>query len=351
MSQLTEKYGLSLEDINKLGSNENPLPTPPSVIEAIQTAATTINRYPPSVGDLRENLSAYIGQGTSADNFVIGNGGCDILDLIAKSYIEPGDEAIICRPTFPVYELTLKRLGAQMVYADLNDDFSYNVERILGAVTEKTRLLYLTTPNNPTGSILTKAQQAEIMDNLPSHVLVVADEVYWQFNTAPDQPDSLHYVREGANLIVVHSFSKLFGLAGLRIGYGIAPVSIAEYLQRGQLPFHLNAIAVAAGLAAVADRDHIEATIELTLSERPRMQAALEQVEGITVYPTQGNFMLIKPEIDSKRVDEALQKEGIIVRELSGFYMPGYFRVSVGQPHENDALIETLPRVLASLEK
>ncbi|MEM7798307.1 MAG: histidinol-phosphate transaminase [Chloroflexota bacterium] len=346
ISHLADKFGLDVADINKLGSNENPLPTPDSVKSAIQQAAAGLNRYPPSVGRLREQLAIYLGQGVNAENIVIGNGGCDVLNLIAASFIEPGDEAIICRPTFPVYELTLKRLGASMVYADLNDDFSYSVERILAAVTPKTRLLYLTTPNNPTGSILTKAEQAAIMSQLPDHVLVVADEVYWQFNDHPDRNDSLHYVREGANIVVLHSFSKLMGLAGLRIGYGIAPVAIAEYLQRGQLPFHINALSIAAGMAAIADRDYLEATIDLTLTERPRMLEALQKIDGIEAFPSAANFILVKPEMAGPALDEALQREGIIVRDLSGFYMPGYLRVSVGQADENEALLEKLEKVL-----
>ncbi|MEM9776079.1 MAG: aminotransferase class I/II-fold pyridoxal phosphate-dependent enzyme, partial [Chloroflexota bacterium] len=310
------------------------------------SAAVDINRYPPSADDLCGALAAYIGRGTTAGQFVVGNGGCEVLDLIAKSFIEPGDEAIICRPTFPIYDLTLRRLGANVVYADLDEDYSYNPDRILSAVTDKTRLLYLTSPNNPTGSILTQAQQDAIMSQLPDHVLVVADEVYWQFNDAPDRADSLKYVQAGANIVILHSFSKLFGLAGLRMGYGIAPEPIAEYLQRGQLPFHSNALSITAALAAVADHDHIEETISLTMTERPKMFAALDQMAGVTVYPSQGNFMLIKPEKDSKQVEEGLQKEGIIVRELTGFYMPGFLRVSVGQTHENEAFIEKLDLVL-----
>ena len=347
ISLLVSKYGLDPAEIYKLGSNENPLKTSPAVIEAVQSAAANVNRYPPSADDLSGALAAYIGRGTSAGQFVVGNGGCEVLDLIAKSFIEPGDEAIICRPTFPIYELTLRRLGANVIYADLDEDYSYNPERILAAVTDKTKLLYLTSPNNPTGSILTQAQQDAIMSQLPKHVLVVADEVYWQFNDAPERADSLNYVQDGANMVILHSFSKLFGLAGLRMGYAIAPEPIAEYLQRGQLPFHSNALSITAAMAAVADRDHIEETISMTMTERPKMISALKNMAGLNVFPSQGNFVLIKPENDSKQLEEALQKEGIIVRELSNFYMPGFLRVSVGLPHENQSFIDKMNLVLS----
>lgn len=347
ISLLEEKYGLKAADIYKLGSNENPLPTPDSVKEAITASLSGLNRYPPNIDDLKDSLGAYIGREMDSSNFVVGNGGCEVLDLIAKSFIDAGDEAIVCPPTFPLYRLTLNRIGAKIVHADLNDDYSYNVGRILDAVTEKTRLLYLTTPNNPTGSILTQAQQDEIMANLPDHVLIVADEVYWQFNQDKEMADSLRYVQEGRNMVILHSFSKLFGLAGLRLGYGIAPPHIAEYLQRGQLPFHTNALSIAAGLAALGDRDHMEETISMTVAERPKMIKALDDMAGIDVYPSQTNFILVKPEMDSKQVEEGLQKEGIIVRELSGFYMPGFIRVSVGQPHENNAFVEKLAKVVS----
>ena len=346
ISLLVDKYGIDPAEIYKLGSNENPLPTPDSVKDAIRLAMNDLNRYPPSVDDLKESLAAYIGRDTNVNNFVIGNGGCDVLDLVAKSFIDPGDEAIVCPPTFPLYRLTLNRLGAKIVHADLNDDYSYNVNRILDSVTDRTRLLYLTSPNNPTGSILTQEQQDEIMANLPDHVLVVADEVYWQFNEAENMADSLRYVAEGRNILILHSFSKLFGLAGLRLGYGIAPAHIIDYVQRGQLPFHTGGLSITAALAALGDRDHMEETISMTLAERPKMYQALREMNGIEAYPSQTNFMLFKPEIDSKLLEEKLQKEGIIVRELSGFYMPGYIRVSVGRPHENARFIEKLAKVL-----
>lgn len=346
ISLLQEKYGLDPADISKLGSNENPLPTPDSVKHALSEALSGLNRYPPSTDDLKAQLAAYIGRETAAHNFIVGNGGCDLLDLVAKSFIDPGDEAIVCPPTFPLYRLTLNRLGAKIVHADLNPDYSYNVKRILDAVTDKTRLLYLTSPNNPTGSILTQAQQDEIMAHLPDHVLVVADEVYWQFNEDGRMADSLRYVAEGRNVFILHSFSKLFGLAGLRLGYGIASPEIITYLQRGQLPFHTGGLSITAALAALGDRDHIEQTIEMTLAERPKIYQALSELDGIEVYPSQTNFMLFKPEMDSKALEVALQKEGVIVRELSGFYMPGYIRVSVGRPEENGRFIEKLTKVL-----
>lgn len=344
-----EKYGI--EQAAKLSSNENPLPTSPAVVEAIQTAAAHLNRYP-SINDedFYADLAAYIGRDTTAAQFATGNGGCDVLFMIANAFLMAEDEAIICPPTFPVYEWSVRRIGATLVKAPLNEgDYTYNVERILAAVTPRTKLLYLCSPNNPTGSILTQADLDALMAKLPEHVLVVSDEVYHHFNTSADYANAYPYLHDGRNIVIVHSFSKVFGLAGMRLGYAIARPEIASYLNRMRLPFHMSSLTFAGGRAALQDRDHIEQTVELTVTERQKMVDRLKELQGITAWPTQANFVLIKPEKDAKQVAEQLQQRGSIVRELSGFYMPGYLRASVGQPDENSHFIQHLQEALASI--
>ena len=331
-----DKFGL--DSIDKLGSNENPLPTPPSVLAAMQAAMGDLNRYPHADQELRDNLAAYLGRGLTPDHFVTGNAGCEMLNIVALAFIEPGDEAIICRPTFPVYELTLRRRGAEMVYADLDDSFNYDVDKILAAVTDKTRLLYLTSPNNPTGSILRQAELERLMANLPDHVLVVADEVYFHFNTDPEMADSIAYVLQNRNIVILHTFSKVFGLAGMRLGYLIANPELIDYISRVKLPFHTNALSLVGAVAGLNDRDYVEETVSMTIEERAKMTAALEGIDGVEVYPSQANFVLIKPPTDGPATDLALQKMGTIVRPLEGFYLPGYLRVSVGQPEQNQTL-------------
>lgn len=346
---IRQQYGFE-GDIVKLSSNENPLPVSANVVAALQNLLDNLNRYPPGGDiDLRTALAAYIGRGLTADHFVTGNGGCDVLRIIADSFLTAGDEAIICTPTFPVYELTIKRMGATVVTVPLSaPDFSYDVAAILDAVTEKTRLLYLCSPNNPTGSILTQQQIDALMANLPDDVLVVADEVYFHFVTDPDYANSLPYVQNGRNLIIVHSFSKVFGLAGLRLGYAIAPAEIAQYLSRARLPFHINNLTMVGGKAGLQDRDHMEETISLVVNGRDQLYAAMQPLPGIAVWPTQANFLLFKPDGDSKKIADELQQRGTIVRELSGFYMPGYLRVSVGRPEDNVRFVQDLTAVLAA---
>ena len=348
---LQTEYGL--DEIVNVGSNENPLPPSPLVVEAIQQATQTLNRYPAVMGDedLRQALAGAIGQGLTADNFFSGNGGCDVLAMIATSFLSPGDSCIICRPTFPIYDLTARRAGATITYVDLEPDhFTYDVEAILAAITANTRLIYLCTPNNPTGTLLTADQMATLVNNVPPHVLIVSDEVYYHFADSRNFPDSLAFVRRGKNVAVIHSLSKVFGLAGLRLGYAIAPPEIATYLSRVRQPFHLSRLTIAAALAALNDKVHIDETIALVLAGRGWLQAQLALL-GLRTWPSQANFVLFLPPFPAEAVAERLMQRGIIVRPLAGFYMPDHLRVTVGLPQENVRFIAGLKQVLAEMNR
>lgn len=341
------KAAYGLEDIIKLASNENPLPTNPRVIEAISEAVKKLNRYPINNDrELRQKLSDYVGHGLQPEQFIVANGGCDVLSLIARAFLSAGDEAIICPPTFPVYEITIKQAGATAVYADRNADYSYNVENILTAVTPKTRVIYLCSPNNPTGSILSQEQLDTLLEKLPDDILIVADEVYWQFNTNDLMADSIQKVNDLQNIIVVHSFSKVFGLAGLRLGYGISTPAIIDYLRRAKLPFHLDHLSMTAAFAALDDLAFVEEVAMMTIRERQHLFEQLQKLDGVQVFESEANFLLIKPETDSHSLTEALKKEGMIIRELSGFYMPGFCRISIGLPEENRQFLDLLAKHL-----
>jgi histidinol-phosphate aminotransferase len=349
IESIKEEYGL--DDVIKLASNESPLGPSPLVVEAIQQAAVGLNRYPP-MGDeeLRAALAETIGREMTPDHFVTGNGGCDVLSMIAASFLHEGDECIICRPTFPVYEITARRVGANIVYADLDlDHFTYNVEAILGAITGRTRLLYVCNPNNPTGTILTAEQMETLVNHVPSHVLIVADEVYYHFVTADDYPDTLAYVRQGKNVAILHSFSKVFSLAGLRLGYAIAPPEIARYLSRARESFHLNQLVFAGGLAALRDKEHLKNNVTLTVLGRNWLTEQLAALK-LPLWPSQSNFILFKPPFPSVLVSERLLQRGVIVRPMTQFYLPTHLRVTVGLPEENERFIAALRKSLAELE-
>jgi histidinol-phosphate aminotransferase len=335
----------------KIASNENAFGPSPRALAAIQNAAGGLNRYPPMGDeDLRGALAEAIGRDMEPDNFFTGNGGCDILSMMATSFLEPGDECIICRPTFPVYDLTARRVGGRVVYADLDPDhFSYKVEAILGAVTERTRLIYICSPNNPTGGVITAEQMETLVNHTPDYVLIIADEVYHHFVTAPDYPDTLAYVRAGKNVAIVHSFSKAFGLAGLRLGYAIAPPEIARYLSRARESFHLSQLVIAGGIAGLQDKAHLKTTINQTIAGREWLY---EQLAGLDlrVWPSQGNFILFKPPFPPAEISERLQRRGIIVRPMTQFYLPTHLRVTVGLPAENERFITALGEILAEME-
>jgi histidinol-phosphate aminotransferase len=347
--EIQKQYGL--EEIIKVASNENPLGPSPLALEAMQHAVTTLNRYPP-MGDegLRAALAESLGPGLEPDNFVTGNGGCDVLSMIATAFLDPGAECIICRPTFPVYEITARRIGTNVVYVDLDPEhYSYDIEAILAAVTEHTQVIYVCSPNNPTGTTLSAAQMETLVNNVPPHVLIVTDEVYHHFATVPDFPDSLAYVRDGKNVVIIHSFSKAFGLAGLRLGYGIAPPEIARYLSRARLPFHLSRVAIEAGIAGLRDTAHIEKTVELVISGRKWLYEQLVNL-GLPTWPSQSNFILFQPPVPAAEVSEKLLQRGIIFRPMSQFYLPTHLRVTVGLPEENERVIDALRKSLVELQ-
>ncbi|MFQ5576368.1 MAG: histidinol-phosphate transaminase [Anaerolineae bacterium] len=347
---IQKQYGL--EHVIKMASNESPLGPSPQAVEAIQKAALMLNRYPPMGDeDFRNVLAGAIGQGMTAGNFVTGNGGCDILAMIAANFLQPGDECVIARPTFPVYDITAQRAGASVVYADLHPDtFAYDVEAMLSAITGRTRLLYVCSPNNPTGTIITAGQMETLVNNAPPHVVIVADEVYHHFADHTDFPDTLEYVRQGKNIIVLHSFSKAFGLAGLRLGYAIAPPKLARYLSRARESFHLSRLAIVGGMASLDDRAHLQKIVSTSRQGREWLYRELARL-GVQVWPSQSNFVLFKPLCCPGELSEQLLRRGVIVRPMSQFYLPTHLRVTAGLPEENKRFIAALRESLAILEE
>jgi histidinol-phosphate aminotransferase len=348
VADMKKAYGL--DAFIKLASNESPFGPSPKAVAAMQQALAGLNRYPPA-GDesLRQALARHLGGGMQADNFVTGNSGCDVLNMVSLALLNPGEGCVICRPTFPVYDITARRAGAEVTYVDLNPThFQYDVEAILGAVTDQTRLVYLCSPNNPTGVAISAGQLETLIAHLPPQVVLVYDEVYYHFADAADRPDSLSYVRAGENIIVLHSFSKAYGLAGLRLGYGIAPAPLAEYLSRNRQPFHLSSLVIEGGIAALDDADYIQNTVAAVIAERAWLYRELGQL-GLPVWPSQANFVLFKPPFAAAEISERLLRRGLIVRPMDQFYLPTHLRVSVGLPEENRRFIEALTAILAEL--
>ena len=335
--------------IVKMSANENPLGCSPQVVTAVQTEAASLANYPPGDGEqnLRNALAAMHGRSLTGDHFVLGNGGLDILDFAARGLLRPGQEMITSHPTFGFLDMAARRLGAVVKNVPLTENFDYDVDNVRAAITEQTRIIYLCNPNNPTGNLVTSEMYEQVLDGLPDNILVISDEAYAHF-AGDDFPDTTRYIHNGRNLLQLYSFSKVFGLAGLRLGYGIARPEIVTYLARLKRPFHLGRLTITAGLAAVADTDHIQKTVANTISGRGWLSQQMAEL-GVKVWPSQGNFLLMAAGIPSPEITDQMLQHGIMV--TSGqrrFSLPDHIRVTVGLPEQNQRFVEVMSKILNS---
>lgn len=341
MEELEREYGI--RESVKLASNENPLGPSPKALEAIRRILGKLNRYPDGSGYyLTQKLSEMLGVPT--DHLILGNGSDDIIDMLARVYLRPGDEVIIPFPSFLMYEISVQATGADVVKTPLKD-LTIDLGAVLDAVTPRTRIVFICNPNNPTGTILTQEAFDRFMDRLPESVLVVVDEAYIEFVRDPVCLRSIGYARFERPVVTLRTFSKAYGLAGLRIGYGIAPPDIIGLLHRVRQPFNANLVAQTAARAALADTEFLAETLRTVHQGLDKLHAALDDM-GVRYLPTQSNFFLIDTGRDAKQVFEALLREGVIVRSMAGYGFPRYIRVNTGTPAENKTFLQALGRVL-----
>lgn len=342
-----QKYGVEM--VYRLSQNENPFGSSPKVLEAIADVAPTLAYYP-SFSDirLREALAGVIGQGITSEHIYTGCSGFEALEMLARSFIAPEDEVIVSTPTFiSAYKKTTTLAGANVVDVPLDPDtFAYNVEGVLDAINEKTKMVLLCNPNNPTGAIITAGQMETLMNNIPEHVLVVSDEVYHHFVENDDYPNSLQYVLDGKNIVIVHSFSKAYGLAGLRLGYGIAKPEIANYLASLHRGFHQSSIALAAGTAAVLDQDYLQKVVGQMKVE---IQWLLREFERLNIryWSPAANFVLFETRFPAEELTEKMMTYGILVRPQHKSGLRCGIRVSVGIREANEAFIGALEKILS----
>lgn len=347
IEEVAARYGVT--DVIKMASNENALGPSPKAVAAIEAALSTLDRYPRVADDqLRERLAGLQGPGIEAEHIATSNGGSEMLALIAQGFVEAGDETIFCPPTFPLYEILTRRRGGQPVPVGLTPDYHYDVEAILEAITPRTRLIFVCSPNNPTGTIITRGQADRLMAGVPDRVVVVFDEAYLDFVERDDHANTGEYVRAGRYVIVVRTMSKSHGLAGLRVGYAVAHPTLAEYLWRSRLPFHLGSLTLAGAMAAAEDTDHVARSREMVLAGR---QWLYQQLTGLGLFtiPSQSNFVTFRPEYNPQLVYERLLRRGVVVRPAGFFYMPDWVRVTVGTREQNERFITALKAVLDEL--
>ena len=331
----------------KLSSNENLLGPSPKAVAAIKHHADAVGEYPDrSDNRLRQALSEYYAGTLLPEHFVCGNSGSEVLEFICRAFLTDSSEYIVSNPCFKPYQMFSAKLGASMVDVPLlkHADYKLNIDGIISAITASTRIIFLTSPNNPTGTYIPRADMYALLDQLPDHVVVVYDEVYARYADASDYAEGSEFVSKGYPVIALNSFSKLFGLAGLRLGYAYSTSEIADYLRRLYKPFIINTLALEAGIAALSDHTFLKDTTDLIKAERPRIYAALDRI-GIRYWKSQANFIQIEPTTEANELVEALLLEGIMVRPVAGFGSPGCVRVTVGTTEANDAFLAALEKV------
>ena len=341
LEELEREYGIT--DAVKLASNENPLGPSPLAINAIQQAVKELHRYPNGGSYyLCERISDCFG--VEKENIILGNGSDDIIAMLARVLLQPEDEAVLPRPSFLFYEIMIRSSGAIPVEVPLKDSHT-DLNSMLERIGPKTRLVFLTNPHNPTGALIAKPAMDDFVRAIPANVVLVIDEAYIEFVREPACPRSTDYLGSGKTVVGLRTFSKAYGLAGLRIGYGFMPSFLADILNRIRQPFNVNSLAQAAAIAALDDEAFLQNTVELISDELNFIYAGLDD-RRIEYSKSHANFLLIKVGKDANEVFEDLLKQGVIVRSMTSYGYPDCIRVNVGLHDENVRMLAALDKVL-----
>ena len=342
ISELAREFGLDADKIIKLASNENPLGVSPLAMEAMQASLADIARYPDGNGfELKEALVRRFG--VRMDQIVLGNGSNDVLELAARTFLTPGLEAIYSQHAFAVYPLATQAMGAVGIEVPAQD-FAHDLDAMLRAVTQRTRLVFLANPNNPTGTLIPADQLHHFLRKLPPHIVVVLDEAYNEYLPAKLKADSIAWLDEFPNLIVTRTFSKAYGLAGLRVGYAFAQAGVADLMNRVRQPFNVNSISLAAAAAALNDLDVVRRGFELNEQGMRQITEGLKRL-ALSYIPSFGNFVSFRVR-DTAKIYQQLLTRGVIVRPIGTYGMPDYLRVSIGLASENKRFLEALEESL-----
>jgi len=337
---------LGLSDVIKLASNENPLGPPPRALEAIAAAAAGLTLYPEgNAPTLREAVSRHVEM--PQECLVFGNGSDEVLHMLAMTFLQPGDEVVQGDPSFAMYEVYTAQANAVSVKVPLKDQV-HDLDRMIEAITPRTRIVFVANPNNPTGTYVDGAAVDRFVSQVPDDVLLVMDEAYYEYVDDPQRPDLRPLVRAGRNIVILRTFSKAYGLAGLRVGYGITTPELAAVLNKVRSPFNVNSLGQAAAAAALEDQSYIARSVALNAEGRHYYEAQFRRL-GLDFVPSQANFVLVDVNRDSRAVFEALQRHGVIVRPGAGLGLPKHIRVSVGTPVQNERFIKALEAVLGEV--
>ena len=344
IEETAREYGLDPARIVKLASNENPLGMSPAAKQAALEALADGTRYPD--GAARTVLEAAANfAGVSADQVIVGNGSDELLGLIARTVLAEGDRCVYSQYSFSVYELSARECGAECVEVPTKD-FQVDLDGMLEAMNVDTRLVYITNPNNPTGLPLEPAALLKFIERVPDKCVVVLDEAYTDFMDPALRTDSFEWVKRFPNLMVTRTFSKAYGLAGLRAGFGVADAELIAMMNRIRPPFNMNAAAQAAAVAALADQEFLRTVVETNERERARLAAYFDAL-GLKHLPSQANFIMVHVGPSAAAVNTAMLKKGVILRPLKSYGLPEYIRISVGSPAENDFFMMAFKEALS----
>jgi histidinol-phosphate aminotransferase len=334
---------LGLERVVKLASNEGPYGPFPAALEAIDRAARDLNRYPDS-GAYRLRVAVAEKHGVPLENVALGSGADGVLMCLNLAVLEAGDEVVCGWPSFPSYVLNAIKLGAEAKCIPLADH-RYDPDAILAAVTPRTKIVYLCNPNNPTGTMVTRAEVDTYFEHVPEHVLTVLDEAYFEYVEEPGYPDGIDYFKNGRRVLVLRTFSKIFGLAGLRVGYGIGSEDVVRTIGKVRNAFDINHIAQEAALASLGDAAELARRRRANAEGRAAVERVFADYGLVCAGPAVANFIYVEVGGDSREFSDRLLREGVIVRPLAPFGAAGAIRVTVGLPDENDFLASALERV------
>lgn len=330
---------LGLRNSIKLASNENPLGPSPRALEAVQGALASIHRYPDGSGYYLKRALAER-HGLSPEQIILGNGSNQLLDLLVRTFFRPGMNAVTSERTFVVYPMAMQAVGGECRAAPMSGE-TYDLDAMADLVDGQTLCVFIANPNNPTGTVIHRGRFERFLNKIPASVLVVMDEAYFEYVEDPESPDGLKYLKAGKDVIVLRTFSKIYGLAGLRIGYGMAAPEVIDAMNRVREPFNTNSLAQATALAALGDEAHVQESLRVNREGKAFLYAAFDRM-GLRCTPTEANFIWVETPRPAREIYEALLREGVIVRVMGERHL----RITIGLPEENQRLAGALEKVL-----
>ncbi|QGX41309.1 histidinol-phosphate transaminase [Permianibacter aggregans] len=343
ISELERELGLS--HIVKLASNENPLGISARAKAAIEKALKEVTFYPDANGFYLKQALANLLH-VAMEQITLGNGSNDVLDMLVRTFVEPGDQVVCAEHCFIAFPISAQAQGADITTVPAKD-FGHDLPAMQAAVNEHTKLVYLVNPNNPTGTWLRERELKTFLQSLPSEVIVVYDEAYFEYACGtPEYPNAIKLLSEFPNLVVLRTFSKAYGLAALRLGFAVSNADIADLLNRVRQPFNCNSLALAAGVAVLEDKEYLDNAVEVNRAGLMQLADGLQKL-GLSPIPSLGNFLCVDLQRPARPIYEALLKEGVIVRPIGNYGLPNHVRISVGLSEHNTRCLEALAKVLA----